>query len=196
MADFFTLISDAVINVLNAIFNPLLAMDPNPTNPALTVLVIAFIVSLITTIANKLLVDQDEMNRVQAEMKEFQKELREAQKRGDGKKVAELQAQQTEMMQKQSAMMTNSFKPMFVTFIPIILIFFWMRTSAIHDLVIILPQSVYWVTLTPMWHALGGFIYGGKATIPYGIGWLLWYMICTFGMSQIIRKFLGFKQGF
>ena len=74
MADFFTLISDAVINVLNAIFNPLLAMDPNPTNPALTVLVIAFIVSLITTIANKLLVDQDEMNRVQAEMKEFQKE--------------------------------------------------------------------------------------------------------------------------
>ena len=196
MADFFTLISDAVINVLNAIFNPLLAMDPNPTNPALTVLVIAFIVSLITTIANKLLVDQDEMNRVQAERKEFQKELREAQKRGDGKKVAELQAQQTEMMQKQSAMMTNSFKPMFVTFIPIILIFFWMRTSAIHDLVIILPQSVYWVTLTPMWHALGGFIYGGKATIPYGIGWLLWYMICTFGISQIIRKFLGFKQGF
>ncbi len=196
MADFFTLISDAVINVLNAVFNPLLAMDPNPTNPALTVLVIAFIVSLITTIANKLLVDQDEVNRVQAEMKEFQKELREAQKRGDGKKVAELQAQQTEMMQKQSAMMTNSFKPMFVTFIPIILIFFWMRTSAIHDLVIILPQSVYWVTLTPMWHALGGFIYGGKATIPYGIGWLLWYMICTFGMSQIIRKFLGFKQGF
>ena len=177
MADFFTLISDAVINVLNAVFNPLLAMDPNPTNPALTVLVIAFIVSLITTIANKLLVDQDEVNRVQAEMKEFQKELREAQKRGDGKKVAELQAQQTEMMQKQSAMMTNSFKPMFVTFIPIILIFFWMRTSAIHDLVIILPQSVYWVTLTPMWHALGGFIYGGKATIPYGIGWLLWYMI-------------------
>ena len=170
MADFFTLISDAVINVLNAVFNPLLAMDPNPTNPALTVLVIAFIVSLITTIANKLLVDQDEVNRVQAEMKEFQKELREAQKRGDGKKVAELQAQQTEMMQKQSAMMTNSFKPMFVTFIPIILIFFWMRTSAIHDLVIILPQSVYWVTLTPMWHALGGFIYGGKATIPYGIG--------------------------
>ena len=65
-------------------------MDPNPTNPALTVLVIAFIVSLITTIANKLLVDQDEVNRVQAEMKEFQKELREAQKRGDGKKVAEL----------------------------------------------------------------------------------------------------------
>lgn len=185
-----------IYEALNAIFNPLLSMDPNPTNPALTVLVIAFIVSLITTIANKYLVDQDEMNEIQARKKAFQKELREAQKKGDGKKVAELQAKQAEMMQDQTKMMSNSFKPMIVTFIPIILIFFWMRTSAISNLVIILPPSVYWLTLTSFWHFIGGFLYGGQATIPYGIGWLLWYMICTFGMSQILRKFLGFKQGF
>ena len=42
-----------ILGALNTIFNPILAMDPNPTNPALTVLIIAFIVSLITTIANK-----------------------------------------------------------------------------------------------------------------------------------------------
>jgi uncharacterized membrane protein (DUF106 family) len=185
-----------VYGAMNSIFNPILALDPNPANPALTVLVIAFIVSLITTIANKYLVDQDEMNEIQAKSKKLTKELREAQKKGDGKKVAELQAQQSEMMQEQSKMMSSQFKPMLVTFVPIILIFFWMRGSAISNLVILLPPSVYWVTLTPLWHALGGFIYGGKATIPYGIGWLLWYMICTFGMSQILRKFLGFKQGF
>ena len=181
---------------LNTIFNPILALDPNPANPALTVLIIAFFVSLITTIANKYLVDQDEMNEIQARNKAFQKELREAQKRGDGKKIAELQAKQTEMMQDQSKMMTNSFKPMIVTFVPIILIFFWMRTSAISNLVLILPAPAYWLTLTPFWHFIGHFLYGGNATIPYGIGWLLWYMICTFGMSQILRKFLGFKQGF
>ena len=185
-----------VYGALNSIFNPILALDPNPTNPALTVLIIAFIVSLITTIANKYLVDQDEMNEIQARNKAYQSELRDAQKRGDGKKIAELQAKQAEMMQDQSKMMTNSFKPMIVTFVPIILIFFWMRTSVISNLVIILPPSVYWLTLTPLWHFIGAFIYGGKATIPYGIGWLLWYMICTFGMSQILRKFLGFKQGF
>ncbi|WP_407424154.1 DUF106 domain-containing protein [Methanobrevibacter sp.] len=185
-----------IYGALNTIFNPILAMDPNPANPALTVLIIAFIVSLITTVANKYLVDQDEMNDIQKEMKEFQNELREAQKKGDGKRVAELQAKQPELMQRQSKMMSNQFKPMIVTFVPIILIFFWMRSSAINHLVIILPQTVYWVTLTPVWHFIGGFLYGGKATIPYGIGWLLWYMICTFGMSQIIRKYLGFKQGF
>ena len=181
-----------VYGALNTIFNPILALDPNPTNPALTVLIIAFFVSLITTIANKYLVDQDEMNAIQERNKAFQKELRDAQKRGDGKKIAELQAKQTEMMKDQSAMMSNQFKPMIVTFVPIILIFFWMRTSAISNLVIILPPSVYWVTLTPLWHVIGSIFYGGQATIPYGIGWLLWYMICTFGMSQILRKFLGF----
>ncbi|WP_407422334.1 DUF106 domain-containing protein [Methanobrevibacter sp.] len=185
-----------VYQALNAIFNPILALDPNPANPALTVLIIAFIVSLITTVANKYLVDQDELNEQQAEMKEFNARLRDAQKRGDGKEVAKLQAEQAELMKNQTAMMTNQFKPMIVTFVPIILIFFWMRSSAIHDLVIILPKTVYWVILTPVWHFIGSFLYGGQATIPYGIGWLLWYMICTFGMSQILRKFLGFKQGF
>ena len=185
-----------VYGALNTIFNPILALDPNPTNPALTVLIIAFIVSLITTIANKYLVDQEEMNEHQAKMKDLNKRMRDAQKRGDGKELAKIQAEQTEMMKDQTAMMSNQFKPMIVTFVPIILIFFWMRSSAISNLVIILPQTVYWVTLTPIWHFLGGFLYGGKATIPYGIGWLLWYMICTFGMSQILRKFLGFKQGF
>ena len=185
-----------VYGVLNTIFNPILAMDPNPTNPALTVLIIAFIVSLITTVANKYLVDQDEMNEQQAKMKEVNKRMCEAQKRGDGKELAKIQAEQADMMKDQTAMMTNQFKPMLVTFVPIILIFFWMRSSTINNLVIILPKAVYWVTLTPIWHFLGGFMYGGQATIPYGIGWLLWYMICTFGMSQILRKYLGFKQGF
>ena len=196
MADPLGIIWDVVFNALNAIFNPILALDPNPSNPALTVLIIAFIVSLITTVANKYLVDQDELNRKQLEMKEFNKELREAQKRGDGKKLAEMQAKQAELMQEQTAMMSDQFKPIFVTFVPIILIFFWMRSSAVHDLVIILPRTVYWVILTPFWHWIGSFMYGGEATIPYGIGWLLWYFICTFGMSQILRKYLGFKQGF
>ena len=196
MADIFTMLSGGVSGVLNSLFNPLLAMDPNPQNPALTVLVIAFIVSLITTIANKYLVDQDKVNENQKKSRELSSRMREAQKKGDGKELAKLQAEQTEMLKNQNEVMMESFKPMLVTFVPIILIFFWMRTSVISHLVLILPVPAYWLTLTPFWHFIGPIIYGGKATIPYGIGWLLWYMICTFGMSQILRKFLGFKQGF
>ena len=196
MADIFSILSGGVLNILNTIFNPILALDPNPQNPALTVLIIAFIVSLITTVANKYLVDQDKVNENQKKSRELSSRMREAQKKGDGKELAKLQAEQTEMLKNQNAVMMESFKPMLVTFVPIILIFFWMRTSIISNLVLILPAPAYWLTLTPFWHFIGQFLYGGKATIPYGIGWLLWYMICTFGMSQILRKFLGFKQGF
>ena len=196
MADIFSMLSGGVLDILNTLFNPLLALDPNPQNPALTVLVIAFIVSLITTVANKYLVDQDKVNENQKKSRELSSRMREAQKKGDGKELAKLQAEQTEMLKNQNAVMMESFKPMLVTFVPIILIFFWMRTSIISNLVLILPAPAYWLTLTPFWHFIGPMLYGGKATIPYGIGWLLWYMICTFGMSQILRKFLGFKQGF
>ena len=92
--------------------------------------------------------------------------------------------------------MDNSFKPMIVTFVPIIIIFWWMRSSVISSLIVHLPPAAYYISLTPIWHFIGSFIYGGTPTVPFGIGWLLWYMICTFAMSQIIRKFLGFKDGF
>lgn len=180
---------------LHVIFDPLIAMDPNPSNPILTVFVIAFFVSLLTTLANKLLVDQDKLNERQKRMKAFQKELRDAQRAGDGKKMAKLQSQQVELMQDQSKMMTDSFKPMIVTMVPILIIFAGMSGSVIRNIVVSLPLSAYYISLTPIWHLLGPIIYGGSPS-GYVMGWLLWYFICTFGWSQILRKFLGFKQGF
>ena len=147
MADIFSMLSGGVLDILNTLFNPLLALDPNPQNPALTVLVIAFIVSLITTVANKYLVDQDKVNENQKKSRELSSRMREAQKKGDGKELAKLQAEQTEMLKNQNAVMMESFKPMLVTFVPIILIFFWMRTSIISNLVLILPAPAYWLTL-------------------------------------------------
>ncbi|MDL2246211.1 EMC3/TMCO1 family protein [Methanobrevibacter sp. OttesenSCG-928-K11] len=196
MADIFSSIMDPIMEGLNFIFDPLIAMDPTPENPIFTVFLIATLVSLITTIANKFLVDQEEMQSIQQEMKDFQNELREAQTSGDSKKVAKLQAKQSEFMEKQSKMMTNSFKPAIVTMVPILLVFWWMRASAISGVIVHLPLTVYYATLTPIFHTIGPLLYGGQATIPFAIGWLLWYFICTFGMSQILRKFLGFKQGF
>ena len=121
MADIFSMLSGGVLDILNTLFNPLLALDPNPQNPALTVLVIAFIVSLITTVANKYLVDQDKVNENQKKSRELSSRMREAQKKGDGKELAKLQAEQTEMLKNQNAVMMESFKPMLVTFVPIFL---------------------------------------------------------------------------
>ena len=123
--------------------------------------------------------------------------LREAQASGDTKQMAKVQAKQMDMMSDQSEIMKMSFRPMIVTMIPILLIFAWMWQSSIKDIIVVFPPAVYYCTLTPIFHSLGQMLYGGNiTTIPYGVGWLWWYFICTFGMSQIIRKFMGFKNGF
>ena len=115
-----------VFDAMNAVLNPLVQMDPTPNNPVLTVFVISFIISLLTVTAQKLLVDQDKMNEMQAKSKALQKELREAQASGDSKQLAKIQAKQMDMMSDQSEIMKMSFRPMIVTMIPILLIFAWM----------------------------------------------------------------------
>ena len=167
--------------------------------PILTVFLIATIIAFITTLANKLLVDQDEMEASRNEMKEFQEKMKEAQKSGDAKKLAKAQAMQQQVMAKQSSMMMNSFKPLIVTFIPIMLMFWWMAQpdNPINSIVIQLPQFVYYVLLVPLWQSIFGMFYGGgSSALPFTAGWLGWYIMCTFAMTQILRKFMGFKSGF
>ena len=193
-------IFDSIIGVMNSIFGPILAHDPTPNNPILTILIISFIVSLVTTIANKYLVDQKELAKNQKEMKEFQAEFKKVQQSGNEKEMKKMQAKQAEMMQKNSKMMTQQFKPMIATMVPILLVFYWMRFSAVSQTVVILPPLVYYCTLVPIFHFIGPLIpgYGAANTLApaWSIGWLMWYMICTFGMSQILRKYMGFEQGF
>jgi uncharacterized membrane protein (DUF106 family) len=69
-------------------------------------------------------------------MKGFQQEMMAAQKSGDPKAMAEVQKKQSEFMKLQQEMMMNSFKPMIVTMVPILLIFWWMAAQpAINKLV-------------------------------------------------------------
>ncbi|MCL2156597.1 MAG: EMC3/TMCO1 family protein [Methanobrevibacter sp.] len=186
------MVLDIIFDGLNWIFGPIIALDPNPQNPLLTIFLISTIIAFVTSLANKLMVDQDEMEALQKEMKEFQNEMKEAQTSGDSKALAKVQAKQKDFMSKQSKMMKNQFKPMIITFVPIILVFWWMR-EAVSQVIVSLPPFAYYVLLTPIWHMF----YGPPSTsIPYAVGWLGWYILCTFAMSQIIRKFMGFKTGF
>ena len=193
------MVLEVIFNGLDWIFGPIFALDPTPENPLLTVFLIATIIAFVTTLANKLLVDQDAMQASRDKMKEFQEEMKAAQASGDSKKIAKAQAMQMEMMSQQTDMMKNSFKPLIVTLVPIMLMFWWMMqpTNPINDILVTLPQFVYYILLVPLWQYIFGMFYGGGGShIPYVAGWLGWYMLCTFAMTQILRKFMGFKSGF
>lgn len=183
--------------ILNPIFNPILTMVSVPNNPyfgaIIGVFIIATLVAFVITVANKLLVDQDRLQFLQGEMKGFQSEMMKAQKSGDPKAMAEMQKKQAQFMELQKEMMFNSFKPMIVTFVPIILIFYWMAGNPlINHLYLNLPSFAYYVLLVPIFHTF----YHQSAGVPVmAIEWLGWYILCSFAMSFVWRKLLGLKGG-
>lgn len=187
------MVLEIIYNALDVVLGPLIALDPNPQNPMFAIFVISTSVAFITTLANKLLVDQNKLQALRKEMQEFQQEMNNARKSGDTQALEKIQRQQADFMEKQKEMMTMSFKPMIVTFLPIILVFYWMgQQPNISQTVVMLPQVAYYVLLVPLWHHF----YQTAATTPQGaIEWLGWYILCSFAMSQVFRKFMGLKGG-
>jgi uncharacterized membrane protein (DUF106 family) len=186
----FESVTTPIFGALDGLLNPFI----QTLGPMLTIVVIAIILAFIITIANKLLVDQDRLQYLQKEMKSFQQEMNEARKSNDPKALEKMQKKQMEFMDIQKEMMTNSFKPMIVTFIPILIVFGWIGANDIlNNLIITLPSFVYYVLLVPLWHAIP--FYGGAPAEPMSITWLGWYILCSFAFSQIFRKLMGLKSG-
>ncbi len=185
------MVLDIIYRALDVIFSPFIALDPNPKNPIFTIFLISTLIAFVITLANKLLVNQERLEKLRKEMQEFQQEMMEARKTNDLRALEKLQNEQMEFMDKQREMMTMSFKPMIVTFVPIILVFYWMAQHPyISKATIILPQVAYYVLLVPIWHM---FYKMPPGSPEYAIGWLGWYILCSFAMSQIFRKFMGLK---
>lgn len=183
----FEFIINPIFGALSFVFMPLI----NALGPMLGVFIISTFVSFFITVANKLLVDQDKLQETQKKMKVFQQEMMAAQKSGDPKAMEKVQKNQSEFMKMQQAMMMNSFKPMIVTFVPIILLFWWMSAQpVINKMVVELPAFVFYVLLVPLFHMF----YQQSAGVPYmAIEWLGWYILCSFAMSFVWRKLLGLK---
>lgn len=187
--------------ILNPILDPLLTLVNDPNNPMFGaifgVFIIATIVAFLITLANKLLVDQDRLQYLQKEMKEYQQEMMKAQKSGDPKLMAEMQKKQSKFMDIQKEMMFNSFKPMIVTFVPIIIVFYWMAGNPlIGSFYVQLPTFGYYLFLVPFFQWIATMFYPVGAVTPFAtIGWLGWYILSSFAMSMVFRKFLGIKGG-
>lgn len=135
------------------------------------VFVISIIVSAIIVFITAKVVDQKEMKEVKSRMAKYQEKIKEAQKRNDLKQAGKLQK---EMMRDQGAMMSKSFKPMFYTMIPVILIFSWLSHNIQNgpdDYILTLPLTL---------------IKAGAPQIK--LGWLGWYILCSIPASTLIKK--------
>lgn len=144
-------------------------------NWLVTILVLAAITGCYSSLLQKYTIDYEKMQRVQKKMKEFQKDFREAQLAGDEKKIRKMKDKQQKMMEEQMEMSQEQFKPMAWIMIITIPIFLWLLSKASE-----MGEATF---------ALGGTI-NLSDPLFFLPAWIIWYMLCSLALSQIIRKTL------
>ncbi|MDD4567204.1 MAG: EMC3/TMCO1 family protein, partial [Methanoculleus chikugoensis] len=148
------------------------------------ILILSSITGLYSSLVQKYTIDYEKMQETQAKMKVFQKEFREAQLSGDEKRVKKLQGKQERMMQDQLDLSRQQFTPMAIILVLSVPIFFW--------LLLRLPEVG-----TPVAIASGivmpflGAVSLSEMAFWIVPAWILWYMICSLTVSQVIRKSLN-----
>lgn len=140
-------------NFFNLVFGPVMNL-PDPLN----LLIISFILTGIITLAYKYLTDQTKMKELKTEMKDMQKKMKEM-KDQPGK----MMEMQKEAMKRNMEYMKHSMKPTLFTFIPIIIIFGWLRN--------------YYTAL-------------GNPPVFLGLTWIWAYIIFSIVISIVLRKVL------
>ena len=140
------------------------------------ILILSALTGLYSSLLQKYTIDYERLQEVQEGMKEFQKDYRDAQLSKDEKRVKKLESKRDKMMKEQMEVSQEQFKPMAYILFVSIPIFLWL---------------IYKLPLMPA--AMIVFPYFGPHTLYQGAvwiipAWILWYMICSISISQVIRK--------
>ena len=176
------------MNYLDFLLEPLISLDPNPSNPIFTIFLIATIIAFFIVLLQKLLIDYDRMEELQTEMKQLQTEMRAAQQSGDPKALAKVQKKQMELMPKNKELMVMQMKPSFITLIPIMLIYYGMvGNHTISHVVINIASAQYYLLLMPIWNIIW------TQANPLTINFFGWYILSSFAMSFVFRRLFGLK---
>ena len=148
------------------------------------IIILSSLTGLYSSLVQKYTIDYEKMQETQAKMRVFQKEFREAQLSGDEKRVKKLQGKQERMMQDQLDMSRQQFTPMAIILILSVPIFFWLllRLPAVGTPIDIASGIVMPFIGTVTLSSIAFWI------VP---AWILWYMLCSLTISQVIRKSLN-----
>jgi uncharacterized membrane protein (DUF106 family) len=169
---------DPFFSIFDTIFYPVFNLLPDPrVSYMVGVFFVSIFIALITTLATSKFVDPEEMKSNKATLKAFQEKINKAREKGDEKKIKKFT---NEMMGVQSEVMKGSFKPLMYTMPPIIIVFQWLHHY----------WDYYW-SLQTFITDVPNYLISLPFSLPkYGteLGWLGWYIICSFMTSTAIRK--------
>jgi uncharacterized membrane protein (DUF106 family) len=161
---------------IDSLFNPLVTMFNIPFY--ILIVILSAFTGLYSSIIQKYTIDYNKMTESQERMKEFQAEYREATLSQDEKKIKKLEAKRDRVMKEQMELSQQQFKPMAYILVFTVPIFFWLlyRLSQTTSTITLPYYGVHGLNDAIIW------------VIP---AWILWYMICSITLSQVIRKALN-----
>lgn len=94
------------------------------SNPRLSIIIFALLVSLIISIVNYFFLDKERMKEIKERQKKIQDQIKAHQKAGEHQKAMELQKQ---IFADMPEMMKHSLKPALITLIPMLIFFSFLR---------------------------------------------------------------------
>lgn len=138
------------------------------------IFLLALTISLLTSLANRLLTNPKQLKAWRKEIAEWNSELRKAQREGDKKRIEKLMKKQQYILQIQAKMSWQSMKVMLLFLVPLLI----------------------------MWQILGGFYstrpvayfpgVGASIGIPlFSNSLVWWYMLCSFLFGTIFSHLFG-----
>jgi len=144
--------------------------------PASTLFILALstAISLVTSVANRMVIDMDEYKRWTVESHHLRKELMEAMRSGNKRRISKAQNRQQQLLKTQQKMTMDRMKLMLFFFVPFILI----------------------------WQVLNKFLSGVEylALLPFKVPFIApqgilsvstWYIICSVSTNIVISRALG-----
>ena len=129
------------------------------------ILIISFLVTLFQILVYKKMTDQERLKELQKEQKDLQQKLKET------KDMTEMQNHQKKMMELTTEMLKHNMKPMIVTFLPLIIVFYWLKHAYISAGV---GNIISWGVKLPI--------------VGDGGGWLFCYIVFSLVFSVMLRK--------
>lgn len=92
--------------------------------PVYSIIIISVVVTFISTLITKFLTNQEHLKGLKQRQKELQEEMKKH--KNNPSKVMELQS---EALKITGTMMKSSFKPLLITFIPFLILLYWLKAT-------------------------------------------------------------------
>ncbi|MCD2200368.1 MULTISPECIES: DUF106 domain-containing protein [unclassified Halobacterium] len=174
-------IQNTIGGAVEVVLGPLDAMLPF----YVVVMALAVLTGLYSTLLQANLTDMSKMSKYQERAQKLQDKMSDAKERGDEAEIERLREEQMEAFGDQAGMLKEQFRPMAWIMLLTIPAFLWMYwklgtgqvTGEEVQMVLPLMGEVNFNT-------------GRAFVFPV---WIIWYMVCSFSFSNVIRKALNIQ---